>query len=61
MTRKTAAELKRDAAIKALEFVEDGMKLGWAPALPRKGSRPSATEPALKRIAEAKRKIPKRG
>jgi len=28
MTRKTAAELKRDAAIKALEFVEDGMKLG---------------------------------
>ncbi|HEY7979007.1 MAG TPA: ribose-5-phosphate isomerase RpiA [Rhizomicrobium sp.] len=28
MTRKTAADLKRDAAIKALEFVEDGMKLG---------------------------------
>jgi ribose 5-phosphate isomerase A len=28
MTRKTASDLKRDAAIKALEFVEDGMKLG---------------------------------
>ncbi|HEY8950507.1 MAG TPA: ribose-5-phosphate isomerase RpiA [Rhizomicrobium sp.] len=28
MTRKTAADLKRDAAIKALEFVTDGMKLG---------------------------------
>src|SRR5690242_5826751 len=28
MTRKTAADLKRDAAIRALEFVEDGMKLG---------------------------------
>ena len=28
MTRKTAADLKRDAAIKALEFVADGMKLG---------------------------------
>jgi ribose 5-phosphate isomerase A len=28
MTRKTAADLKRDAAIKALEFVTDGMKMG---------------------------------
>lgn len=28
MTRKTAADLKRDAAIKALEFVQPGMKLG---------------------------------
>jgi ribose 5-phosphate isomerase A len=28
MTRKTAADLKRDAAIKALEFITDGMKLG---------------------------------
>ena len=28
MTRKTAADLKRDAAIRALEFVTDGMKLG---------------------------------
>lgn len=28
MTRKTAADLKRDAAIKALDFVQAGMKLG---------------------------------